>query len=70
MAPYINIQRFQNCFGNLSHHCQERVERRFIMTNVSAGNMLLASYRLGGHAWQCNTKFQTAFKKTRLATYV
>jgi len=40
------------------------------MTNVSAGNMLPASYRLGGHAWQCSTKFHKAFKNIRLAKYV
>jgi hypothetical protein len=42
------------------------------MTCVSAGNMLPASYRLGGHALQCDTKFHTAFnlKKEKQASNV
>jgi hypothetical protein len=40
-----------NCFGVLSRaFAGERVKRRFLISHVSAGNMLPASYRLGGPA--------------------
>jgi hypothetical protein len=41
---------------------RERVKIRFLISNVSAGNMLPASYRLSGPALRCNNNGTQCYK--------